>query len=283
MLDPVDPATVGVTDHGALTGLGDDDHAQYALASNSSAAGAITYFLNSDTRTLRASAATINGSGAAQFTGNVTCDAALSVTGVGAFSAGVSGVSTIPAWHVNDGTLTGVTIANYTGASGFGTAALAANRLYFMPLLIPSRKPAIDQIMFEVTATAAGSASARIGIYSATSQTNWMPSGAPLDDSGDIAIGVTGGSTGVKTFSVTRSLNPGIMHWLAIGSDSTPTIRTIGTNGYYAMPADPTNLSTRRYGLQIASWTYGTLPTDPAAVWLTSATVVPLLAVRCSS
>lgn len=280
-ITPVDPGTIGITDHGALTGLADDDHTQYAIDAGTSTTNGLVKFSNTDGRTLADTTLTSTGGGL-YVPSNLSVDGNASVLGSLGVSGGTSGISTLPSWHVN-GTLTGVIVANWSGTAGSGTAALAANRLYFMPLLIPARKPTIDQLLFEVTVVGTGSVNARIGMYAATSSTDWTPSGAPLADSGSIAVGATGGSTGVKTYSVSIQPNPGLMYWLAIGSSGAVTVRTIGSNGYYQMPVDPTNLSTRRYGLQVASWTYGTLPTSPTVTWLTSATVVPLLAVRCSA
>lgn len=242
-------------------------------------------FASTDGRELQAAGVTASGYGDMSVTGNVVVGANLSVTGDAAFSDDVSAVGKAAGlmasmmWMVPTGGLTGVVPANWNVATTMSTGTVVANRLYMMPIVPSVRGPTIDQLLFRITTGVAGNA--RIGLYESASESDITPSGAPLEDSGSISVT----STGVKTYTLSsaRRLRSDRVYWLAFGSDVGPVASGLATSSVLLpMPMDETDIATRRFGLQVASWTYAALPTSPSVTWITTG-FCPNLCVRVSA
>lgn len=140
------------------------------------------------------------------------------------------------------------------------TSALLQGRDYYVPFYLQS--PAvIDQIACEVTTGASGNL--RMGLYRAN--TDWQPVGAPLLDSGDIAITVA-----VKTYTPSTPLYLRRGRLLGVvNMDTASTLKSIrcgdpsGTTIIAAIGASPF--------LEYAyvSRTYAAFPT-PGTAWDTT-------------
>lgn len=202
---------------------------------------------------------TVNGNA---LSANVT------VYGAGAYAqAGTSGPGEI--WYY----------ANQSGVNALQSAALVANILRAMPFIAPARGGTLDRLAFAVTSFVAGNA--RIGLYTNTSDSVIYPD-ALLADSGSISTG----SNGVKTYTLSQTLTPGRMYWLAIVSDSTATIRTLNGASTGNLMGNPASFLVNPYvGLSV-SFTYDVLPgtfTAGATPFNSTSTPVPALGYRFSA
>jgi hypothetical protein len=130
--------------------------------------------------------------------------------------------------HAREATVaTGSYLSCALNATALTTAALAANRLDFIPFQ-PARDLAINEIAIEVTTAVAASA-AQIGIYSTSNierPVNLLVASANLDCS----------TLGAKTAAIAITLEAGTKYWLAINSNSNPTIRML--SGAALMPVE---------------------------------------------
>jgi hypothetical protein len=96
------------------------------------------------------------------------------------------------------------------------TLALTASRVYWIPFTV-SRKVSITQLAINVTAASAGTH--YVGIYA--SDYYWQPTGGPL-----VSISFNTATTGVKTGSVSLTLQPGV-YWFAWAAGSGATVRAV--------------------------------------------------------
>jgi hypothetical protein len=85
------------------------------------------------------------------------------------------------------------------------TQALTANTVYYQPFIVSS-PITVDATNFAVSAGPASAANVRTGVYAADS--NLQPSGAPLIDSGNVAVGTSVTGTFVNQFTPV-TLQPG--------------------------------------------------------------------------
>ncbi len=126
-------------------------------------------------------------------------------------------------------------IAGTVDAAALATATPVALTLYAMPFLAPARGGVLDELSFQLTTGAAAGAKARIGLYEATSDTNIYPGRLAV---GSAAIGVASGDgTGEKVASVSASLRPGWLYWIAwICSAATANmVRSVSVNGCHPL------------------------------------------------
>jgi hypothetical protein len=96
------------------------------------------------------------------------------------------------------------------------TLALTSGRTYWIPFVV-FRKVNITQLAINVTTASAGTH--YVGIYA--SNYYWQPTGAPL-----VSVSFDTGSTGVKTASVSLTLQPNV-YWFAWAAGSGATVRAI--------------------------------------------------------
>jgi hypothetical protein len=152
--------------------------------------------------------------------------------------------------------------------SSSGQLALAANRLYKLPLVI-SERITIASCVIGVTALAAGS-SIRIGLRRydhTTGEFTTLPSG------GDFGT-VSSATTGTKTITgLNCTVDPGI-YAIELVSDGTPTVS--GTGSSAAQPSIWGAVWSSNFPFPIwgayKSFTFGTLPTDETGVAQTAIT-----------
>jgi hypothetical protein len=102
------------------------------------------------------------------------------------------------------------------GATAATTFTLSNGTTYWIPFSV-SRSVTISQIAINVTTAATGVH--QVGIYASNSL--WQPTGSPL-----ISSSFNTGTTGLKTASVSLTLQPGV-YWVAWASGSAATVRAI--------------------------------------------------------
>lgn len=168
-------------------------------------------------------------------------------------------------------------MAGQITSSPTGTVGLTVGRFVTAPLISP-RGLTIDRISFNVTTAGAAGSVARAGIYQATSETDPWPS-ARIVDGGEIITT----STGVKTATVSVSLEPDILYWaVVLAGVAAPTISSIADGSVMNLFGSPPG-----FGVQ-AGWTrdqaYGTLPaTFPAGPPTTAGGSCAAVALRYSA
>lgn len=147
----------------------------------------------------------------------------------------------------------------YSTRSSFGgtasTLALTANILYGSPFYVPSAAAA-NLLSLNVTVAAAAGKLLRLGLYSAL-VTSGLPD-ALLYDSGSLAA-----DTGAPfvadspAISPTIALVPGLLYWLAVVSDGTPTVTTTAFSGQITGAG---SASEGNHSGTFRSHTFGALP-----------------------
>lgn len=140
------------------------------------------------------------------------------------------------------------------------TSTLNINEDRYIPFFV-DYPVTLNAWQLEVTTGPTGAANLRVGVY--LTDTNMQPTGAPLYDSGSVAVAQS--FTGVKTASsLSIALNPGV-YLAVINCDTAMTIRTIltGTNVVAA------NLGTNAFVQRFAvSRSYAAFP-NPGTAWTT--------------
>lgn len=99
------------------------------------------------------------------------------------------------------------------------SGAVTANTLYGIPFIAPTRGATLDRLGFNVVTLLAGNA--RVGLYSATSDTNLYPNALVVDGGG-----ISTGSGGVKSATISQVLTPGALYWAVYLGDAAPSVRT---------------------------------------------------------
>lgn len=258
-------AAAAVSDHGALTGLADNDHPQYIQSSIVDAKGDLIVATAADTVARLAVGSNKRGlvadSGAA---GGVDWGGAID-------DYMFANASTFD--HRYDGAHAMVALT---------TLDLTVDLLYAYPVWI-KRPCTIDRIGYEVTTGGAAGSKVRLGIYKANASTDPKP-GDLLADSGEFS-GAAVESTGMKEKTVSISvLEPGL-HWFALVCNSTATaliVRAIAAGATLPLLGMTSSGNNRVNGVT-RTFTYGALP-DPFAGSLTArAGVMPQVYVRFSA
>lgn len=103
-----------------------------------------------------------------------------------------------------------------------GTLAMEINKDHYTPIFLPYAVT-LTSVKFEVTVTPASASNMRIGIYAADA--DLQPTGAPLWDSGSVAI--ANGFTGVKTTAISSVPLPAGRYLVVVNCDVTFTLRTV--------------------------------------------------------
>ena len=144
--------------------------------------------------------------------------------------------------------------------SGSSTSALAANRIYYEPILVVTAIT-LDQIVIEVGPAGAASTTARLGIYNANA--DWQPTTLVLD-AGTVAVD----SVGIKTITINQALPAG-RYLLAVWSNGAPSLRFARGGNRYAGYNNALGSNAFIIAMYKDS-TYGTYP-DPGTAWDTVA------------
>jgi hypothetical protein len=154
----------------------------------------------------------------------------------------------------------------YCGLPGvqFSTAATRAHstgQIRYYPLDVRSAIT-LTGLRFEVTTAPAADGNTRVGLYAA--DTDWQPTtAAPIFD---VGVPVATGFVGVKTATVTGTLQPG-RYLLATAVDQAMTLRAFRGGASSALPA----LGASPFVEFVLAFTgYGPMPT-PGARWSGSA------------
>lgn len=166
--------------------------------------------------------------------------------------------------------------ANCVDQFALVTGAPVANTMYAMPFIAPKRGGTIDRLGYVITSSVVGST--KIGLYTATSDSNIYPS-ALLVDSGTIA-----NSAAVKTATVSVTLSPGKLYWVAIVSDVASTLRNLGVaNTSSLLGCNNTFGAALNCGISVA-FAFASLPTTfTAGGAFITASPIPALYIRFSA
>jgi hypothetical protein len=151
-------------------------------------------------------------------------------------------------------------LPNVQWSSSNATQALTANTVYYQPFLLTA--PAIiDGTQFHVTTGPASAANVRTGIYPADN--DWQPTGAPILDAGNTAVGTS--ATGTFFTQVTPVTLPPGRYVTAINSSVALTTRVVRGGIVGADLGAGTNSI---ISLMSRAQTQGAFP-NPAAAWNT--------------
>lgn len=134
-----------------------------------------------------------------------------------------------------------------------GNAACTLNTMYGVPFMVPNGG-VIDDIRMYVSGAGAGSC--RIGVYTATSDTNLYP-GALVSDCGTFVVNA-GGIKAIGGLSV--AVTAGLLHWFVLNQDATWS--SYGFSGAYAgtlLGYDNTGAAQGRNSCSVAT-AYGAMP-----------------------
>lgn len=205
------------------------------------------------------------------------------------FTGTVTGAGSTKDWHYwrNVGTGGGAGTCWYAVSSMNNSDATSQTftgaTMYAAPFLTP-KAVTVDRIAIRVLTANAGS-NARLGIYSAASETNLYPS-ARVIDAGEIDAG----ATGWKELTISQALAAGTLYFLAVLiEDSSAAYMAMRTNDIvpvFGYPNQPNTADPKRAAVSVGQ-AYGALPaTFPAGGGILDAidtTFFPLVFVRLSA
>ena len=139
-----------------------------------------------------------------------------------------------------------------------GTSTMNVNEMRYVPVIVPYAVT-LSAWELEVTTAPGSNANLRIGIYAADS--NMQPTGAPLYDSGSVAV--ASGFTGLKSASgLSVTLSPGV-YLICANVDTSMGVRTfISGSPMIGASLGATPMIQRLTATQ----TYGVLP-NPGTAW----------------
>lgn len=168
-------------------------------------------------------------------------------------------------------------VANIKGQVGFTTGAPTANVLRALPFIAPARGGTLDRIGFEITTNVAGNT--RIGLYeNASSSETTMYPGTLLVESASIV-----NSLALHNVTISQTLVPGSLYWIALVGSVAPTIRGCGVSQMdhlLGVSADGVSLN---MGISVAH-AFGALPTTfTAGGAFITAVPIPVLRYRFSA
>lgn len=231
----------GVTDHGLLTGLADDDHTQYVLASGGRSGW--------PTPTVTPTAGSLplaDGSGTLNsWVTSVVTDHGL-LTGLAdddhtqyVLADGTRANWPMPYTFTTTEDYMQTTVANpdqcyianvRTGVA-LGTKALAANTEYWIPFVAPCRGAQINNAYIQVT-TASSGTSVIVGLYDCKSNGSGYPDTSDFRPTGSPLASTTQSTAATGTFALSWSytLTGGRLYWMCILSSGAPTLRGGSTN-----------------------------------------------------
>jgi len=150
----------------------------------------------------------------------------------------------------------------------------SANILYAIPFVCP-KQITLDRIAIRVIASSAGQG--RLGIYNDNG--NLYPSSLVLD-----AGTVDTGSGGIKSITISQTLNADTLYWLVVILNATPNIQGFNTGSLIPILGISTGWATTPQLGYSVSQTYGALPsTFPTGASTLVGTPIPVIAVRLSA
>lgn len=158
-------------------------------------------------------------------------------------------------------------------AQVLGTAALTANVLYAMPLVL-DRRMTINAIQINIT-TARAASNIRVGIYSDDGNLN--PANLVLDAGSQAST-----ATGTKFFTtgIPVTLDAGV-YWLVCVSNSNPVIRGFAATGLNPILGLDSAMGTALGLGYSVNFTFAALPsTFPIGSTILTATPLPYIGVR---
>jgi hypothetical protein len=156
-------------------------------------------------------------------------------------------------------------------AVAYGTAALSANILYAVPFYSPAGGGTVNHLSVQVTSHGTAGSQCDLGIYSAFA-------GRPASrivDGGTISVATTG--TPTTTGSLSTSLAPATLYFLAAGCNGTVSVTGVTSTGAAAAPlTGAPDMQTTTSELT-AGWSFGSgLPSSfPAPATITAGGSVP--------
>lgn len=165
------------------------------------------------------------------------------------------------------------------GAIATSVVTPAANFLYAIPLVITKRRT-VDTIALEVTGADAAK-NCRFGLYRSTQGNSNLYPTSKIFDSGDVSIG----STGVKTFSSTQVLEPGL-YWAVFVTNGTGAMQFRALSSTAMMPilGLPSTLGSTAQGMGwTVAFTFAALPSSFPGSATRHSALTPLLAIRFSA
>jgi hypothetical protein len=149
-------------------------------------------------------------------------------------------------------------IPGVSGFTGQATFALAANTVYYSMIFV-TYTHVMTAWELDVTTGPAGSANIRVGIYQADG--TLQPSGAPIYDSG--AVAVANGFTGIKTATgLSITLLPGV-YLVCVNADTAMTLQDVQAPSPFLVAALGSTPNFRE--VKVAQ-TFGAFPT-PGTAW----------------
>lgn len=256
-------AAAAITDHGALTGLLDDDHTQYPLKSILTTKGDIWAATAASTPARLQVGSNIRA---------IVADNA-STTGV-KYGGGVN-----QHYFVGTGSLD-IRIDGANAQAALSTLTVTLGRLYLYPFWL-KRPVTIDRIGYEVTTGSGLGGVVRIGIYASSSETDPKPAALILDSGEFSAADVETIGWKEKTAS-TAIAAPGL-YWMAfIAGTSAPGVRALAPGAIIPLLGQDAAGNTRNAGLLVIA-AYGALPSPFAGTFTTRSAGMPQVGVRISS
>lgn len=151
--------------------------------------------------------------------------------------------------------------------SNSGNGSVAADRLYFMPLVVGYDTPVDEGVTYVQAAGTATESS--IFLYAAGSE--GYPTGSPL--ASWTAIDVT--ATGNRTASASYTLAAGTLYWIAIWADGTLTSRGPAAGDMLRLSTTTTSPGNGANMLRYDGATYSTTGPDVSAFSFTLTQVIP--------
>lgn len=295
-----DGAGGGVSDHGALTGLGDDDHSLYALADGTrgtfETSGAVAthaadstsvhgigdtadLIVEGDSRLTDARTPTTHTHPQSDVT-NLTSDLAAKVASTRTITAGtgLTGGGDLSADrtlsigthdHTHRAIASGTNWWSPTASQSGGNSGLANQRLYYVPFVV-DRSVTLAGIGAYHSVNAVSGAVLRVGVYDAASNdgpgTLLFEAGSTIDLSTAVAF---------KSVSVSQAMTPGLYYLACVAQFSGGTQPNL-TWGYPPIPSPAYFTTTPTVGCMFEGSVSGAMPST-ATTTPSYATPPPML------
>ena len=153
-----------------------------------------------------------------------------------------------------------------------GTASFGADFIRYVPY-VPHARVTMDRLIIYTNITSGGAA--RLGIYDSTGMNSYP--GALILDAGAVA---TTGATGERSITISQSLQPGRLYWLAVNFNVTTTAAHTSRSTYSEPQWGEESAITGPLFFATESFAYGALPStatptasgaNTPSIWLRSA------------
>lgn len=153
-----------------------------------------------------------------------------------------------------------------------GTASFGADFIRYVPY-VPHARVTMDRLIIYTNITSGGAA--RLGIYDSTGMNSYP--GALILDAGAVA---TTGATGERSITISQSLQPGRLYWLAVNFNVTTTAAHTSRSTYSEPQWGEESAITGPLFFATESFAYAAMPTtatptasgaNTPSIWLRSA------------